>query len=88
MIPSEQKREALRRLAGVAASGFLAALGMAALDVVMPLWAARDLGVTATEWVNLRSLRFAGVEDKVHHYSRVVRLEEVVNRQFAVSEEE
>lgn len=53
--------QARRRLAGVAASGFLAAFGFAAMDVAMPLWATRDLGVTAAEWAHLRSLRFAGV---------------------------
>jgi MFS family permease len=53
--------ETRRRLAALAITGFLASFALGAIDVMMPLWATRELGMTAADWANVRSLRFAGV---------------------------
>lgn len=53
--------EARRRLIALAASAFLAAFALGAADVIMPLWATRELAMSAADWANVRSLRFAGV---------------------------
>ncbi len=53
--------EGRRRLTALAAAGFLTAFGMGAADVIMPLWATRELAMSAADWANVRSLRFAGV---------------------------
>lgn len=45
----------------MAVSAFLFSFCYTAGDVILPLWATRDLGLSAADWANLRSLRFAGV---------------------------
>lgn len=52
---------ARRRLMAVAVSGFLVSFCYVAADVILPLWATRDLGLQAADWAHVRSLRFAGV---------------------------
>lgn len=48
-------------MASLALSGFLFAIFTVASDVILPLWVTGDLGMSAGDWANLRSLRFAGV---------------------------
>ncbi|MFZ2656509.1 MAG: MFS transporter [Victivallales bacterium] len=51
----------LRRLTALGLSGFLLMFCYAATDIVLPLWATCELGLNASDWAHLRSLRFAGV---------------------------
>jgi|GEM_PF-726328 len=52
---------ARRRMTVVAATSVLFGLFSSGVEAVMPLWATHDLGMTAAQWAQLRSLRFAGV---------------------------
>lgn len=47
-------------MAAVASCTVFCSLFMSGLEVVFPLWATRELGVTASEWAHLRSLRLTG----------------------------
>jgi len=49
-----------RRLLVVSLAGALLVLGNQCYDVLGPLWATEDLGLTPSGWASLRSLRFAG----------------------------
>ncbi len=52
---------ARQRLLVVALTGLLLSFVYVAADVILPLWVTHDLGLTASDWARLRSLRFAGV---------------------------
>jgi len=52
---------ARRRMTVVASTSLLFGLFSSGVEAVMPLWATHDLGLTAAQWAQLRSLRFAGV---------------------------
>lgn len=52
---------ARERMAVVSASTLFFMLFVCAVEVILPLWVTRDLGLSASDWAHLRSLRFAGV---------------------------
>jgi len=52
---------ARRRMTVVAATSVFFGLYSYGVEAVMPLWATKDLGLTAAQWAQLRSLRFTGV---------------------------
>lgn len=52
---------ARQRMLVIAATALPFTLFVSAADVILPIWATRDLGLTAADWAHLRSLRFAGV---------------------------
>lgn len=48
-------------MAAIAASSAVYFLGITASDYFLPIWATKDLKLSAADWSYLRSLRFAGV---------------------------